>query len=288
LNDYHVLFIDEVGDWKEPLYIIGGLIFNLCDFWEITTEIRKAKKEILGKNPYEEFKWNKFTDVANGKIENISKENAKKYMEISANIIKNKSEVFLSAVVELEKVILWDKWKNSKQKKAKAENKKKLENWIREKCMESLIERYQYWLKEKNDLGLIIIDRYQGEEKYAKFEKEHIGILTSLIYDGNKYRENFCNIFPPLFANSEFCALFDINDYGLGAFSYVIKQLYKKNKIPNYFETTLKLYQLVLDKVRKSKDGKMWGYGLIDIPKDVEPSLRNVINEDMLYSVIKE
>jgi hypothetical protein len=32
----------------------------------------------------------------------------------------------------------------------------------------------------------------------------------------------------------------------------------------------------------------MWGYGLIDIPKDVEPSLRNVINEDMLYSIIKE
>jgi hypothetical protein len=124
LNSYHVLFIDEVGDWKEPLYIIGGLIFNLCDFWEITTEIRKAKKEILVINPYEEFKWSKFTDVANGKIENISKENAKKYMEMSANIIKNKSEAFLAVVVELEKVKLWNIWKNSKQKKQKQKIKK--------------------------------------------------------------------------------------------------------------------------------------------------------------------
>uniref|UniRef100_A0A7V5XF11 DUF3800 domain-containing protein n=1 Tax=Thermodesulfobacterium geofontis TaxID=1295609 RepID=A0A7V5XF11_9BACT len=285
INNHYVLFIDEVGDWKNPLYIVGGLVFNLCDFWDITTEIRNAKKEILGKKPHEEFKWNECTCIEKSNEKNKLK--VKEYIDVATNIIKDKSETFLAAIVDLKRVILWNEWKEQKQNDNKKKYKTNLDKWVRETCMKDLIDRYQNWLEENKGLGLIIIDRYRGPTKYAEFEKEHIGVLTSLIYDGSKYRENYCNIIPPLFANSEFYALFDINDYGLGAFSYVLRQLYDKKEDSIYYEQTLKLYQVVLDKVRKSKDGKIWGYGLIDIPKNFKPLLRNVISEDVLYNVIK-
>jgi len=286
----YLLAIDEHGNWKDELFIIGGGIFDINDLWILGMKLIKYKKKFLGFPLEIEVKWQHVTEFifypekVNKKnplkVHNVGKQNVMKYVENLRLLIDKFLKSALFSIVQLPAVGFYIQWKRIKDIDIRAEKQKRaqLELFIREKASQNIIQRYSWWLK--NNIGLIAVDRFSNTKinNRETVEEKYQQLLRRIIYTGDIQNSPYRNVIPPFLAQSHLHAFIELNDFIVGAFSFLMKKLYAQKKF-TMADFTKGILDIVIPRIRRGPKGQLWGYGIFDIPHK-EATLRERIREE--------
>lgn len=247
------MYIDESWDRHDEYVVLSGLIIPVNVWKNFETKIRRIKEDFFDtpnfnlkavrRNKHDKDKtWEKLLD-----------DKKKEFNEKFYEIIKESDITIISALIE--------------KKKMEDPKNKELFFYL---AYGFIIQRYQYFLQENKTHGIIVMDQAKNEEIKNLFFV-HRGFLKDgvpfrrkdlLLRIGNREielkdyeRHSLNNILENLiFMNDEYSNCLQVVDMICAAISG------KFNRNIDIF------FNKIEGKIRKSKDGKMQGYGLKIFP----------------------
>lgn len=257
----HLMYIDESGDTislsqgGKNFLVLTGCIIEEKDKVSIEEEFRNIKQKYY-QNPDIEIKSN-FLRYANPDLPEqspIKLKDRKKYDELENDVtglLKNIPVVLYSVVIH--KTGYWRLYP--------AQNPYEVAYIF-------LIERFQKYLKEKDSLGICIIDPREGqvEKSFIGDELDHIHSL--LRWEDHGFWQKCPNIIERLlFATSEKTVGIQLADL----YCYPIYHVFEYNKTK---EDYWRFQEVTLPKLYKDASGRLLGYGLKFFPDKSKKGLR--------------
>lgn len=256
-----IIYIDESGDTiplsqeGKKFLVLNGCIIDELKIQEIEKRFREIKKKYY-QDPDIEIKSN-FLRYANPDLAESSplKLNSKaKYDELEAELtdfLKNIDVVLYSVVIDKE--AYWQQYPSQNPY---------------EIAYVFLLERFQKYLSQKDELGICIIDPREGQ-----VEKHFMGNELNTIHNMMRWQDSTLwrkcpNVVEKL--------LFSQSDKTIGIqladlYCYPIFNVFEYNKKP---EEYWRFNELSLPKLFKGPGGKLDGFGLKFFPDTTKKGLR--------------
>lgn len=248
----YIMYIDESGDTAQisrggkDYLVLAGCVIHEHDRLTIEKELRHIKVGFY-QNPDIEIKSN-FLRYANPDLEERSPlklNDRKKYDELGDHITKFLIDIPVDVFsVVIHKPSFWDRYPSKNPY---------------DSAYQFLIERFQYFLSEKNELGIAILDPREGQVNKHYIGTEIDNVHHNLRFVGNQFG-NCCErvVERVLFSSSDLNVGIQIADL----FCYPIFHIFQYNKTSDEYWrfreiTNPKLYR---------KNGKLDGVGLKFFP----------------------
>lgn len=255
----YLLYIDESGDTiplsqsGKNFLVLTGCVVHEKDIHQIENSLRQIKEKYY-QNPDIEIKSN-FLRYANPDINtsSILKLNSReKYNELEADVTKFLKEIPITLYsVVIDKKSYWEQYPS--------QNPYDIAYMF-------LLERFQKYLKEQEELGICIIDPREGQVEKTFIGKELDYIHNKMRFEDGSFWSQCPNIVERLlFSTSDKTVGIQIADL----YCYPIYHMFEYNKKKGEY---WRFDEISLCKLYK-KDGKLDGYGLKFFPDKTKKDL---------------
>lgn len=241
-----ILFVDESGDPGNPnihlaatkFLIVGGVILSERNWLKLQDEIIKLRKCYRIK-PARELKWSHLRSPKRGiGLEHLDFERRKMFAKDFLGLIKRIKGAKIIAVIVNKKKLYKKRQVGFSTINLYAE------------AYSILLERFEYYLEDKNDLGLVIHDFTSNFDETEKMRR----VGRKIIQSGTRWAK-MSNLFETfLFAPSDQSIGVQAADFVVGAVSR-----WQNAKDKQYLK-------IIKDKFLRNKKGKIEGAGLKFFP----------------------